>query len=212
MILDWVAAYTQGLAVMASLIIAIGVQNAFVLRQGLQGRAVFITASICFACDVLLIGLGAAGLSALFAASRSLSLLIAFGGAGFLGFYGVRSLRAAQAAKGLKLDEANRLSRTNVALTALAVSLLNPHAILDTVVLAGGLAARHQGIERIICAVGAMSASGVWFYGLAYGARWLAPVLSKPKVWRVIDLAIGLMMLALAAGLAWDGVQVLSNR
>lgn len=201
--------FAKGFATMASLIIAIGVQNAFVLRQGLKRDATFIAATICFFCDVLLVTLGTAGLGALFAASRTLSLLIAFGGAGFLAFYGVRALHAAKTAAGLDLKSAEKASRTGVIVTAFAVSLLNPHAILDTVVLVGGLAARQEGVARAICAFGAVTASGLWFYGIGYGARWLAPVLTKPKIWRVIDLVIGLMMLALAFGLAWDGFRLL---
>lgn len=196
---------------MAALIVAIGVQNAFVLRQGLKRQSVFIAATICFGCDVLLVGLGTAGLGALFAASRNLSLLVAFGGATFLFFYGMRSLHAAKKAEGLDLKAAEKASRTGIILTAFAVSLLNPHAILDTVVLVGGMAARYQGSAQLACAFGAVTASGVWFYSLAYGARWLAPVLTRPKIWRIIDLIIGLMMLTLAISLARDGMQLLRN-
>lgn len=204
-------AYGKGLATMSGLILAIGAQNAFVLRQGLKRQAVFIVASICFLCDAALVGLGAIGLGALFAESRMLNLGVAFGGAGFLAFYGLRSLHAAKTAKGIDLSAADRVSRTSVVLTAFAVSLLNPHVYIDTVMLVGGLAARYEGAARVACALGAITVSAVWFYALAYGARWLAPVLTRPKIWRIIDLIIGVMMLSLAMGLARDGAMMLSN-
>lgn len=207
----WVTPYSKGFVTMAALIVAIGVQNAFVLRQGVRRRSVFIAATICFLCDVLLVSLGTAGLGALLTANPLLSLAIAWCGAAFLLFYGVRSLHAAQQAKGLDLKSAEQASRANIMATALAVSLLNPHALIDTIVLVGGLAARYQGAAQIVCALGAITASGLWFYSLAYGAKWLAPILTKPKIWRVIDLVIGVMMLSLAYGLAKDGVQLLRH-
>jgi L-lysine exporter family protein LysE/ArgO len=203
-------AFGKGLAMMASLIVAIGVQNALVLRQGLKRESAFLVATICLCCDVLLITLGTAGLGALIEHSQTLSLLVSWGGALFLLVYALRSFRAAYRATGLDLALANYKSRTGVIVTALAVSLLNPHAVLDTVVLVGGLAARYEGAARVFCALGGMTASAVWFYGLAYGARKLAPWLSRSKVWRMIDLSIGLMMLALSISLAMDGWVLLS--
>jgi len=208
--LMWVA-YAKGFALMAGLIVAIGAQNAFVLRQGLMHRATFIVATICFLCDAALVTLGAFGLGALFAESRMLSLGVAFGGAAFLAFYGLRSVHAAKTAKGLDLASADKVSRASAILTSFAVSLLNPHVYIDTVMLVGGLAARYEGAARYACALGAISVSAIWFYGLGYGARWLAPVLAKPKIWRIMDLIIGLMMLALAAGLARDGVVLMQG-
>jgi len=201
----WLAAFGKGFATMAALIVAIGIQNAFVLRQGVRRQAVFVTASICFVCDVVLVSIGTAGLGVMFAESMVLSILIAFGGAAFLTVYGVRALQAARHAKGLDVAHAAKATRKTAAAAALAVSLLNPHAILDTVVLVGGLAARYPEPERAACAIGGMTASGVWFYMLAYGARFLAPVLTKPKIWRFIDAAIGITMICLAFGLAHDG-------
>jgi len=203
--------YTKGLATMAGLIFAIGAQNAFVLRQGLKRRGVFLTASICFLCDTTLVILGAAGLGALFSNNPLLSLLMAFGGAAFLTYYGFRALHAAKKAKGLDLRISDKVSHTSIALTALAVSLLNPPAYIDTLVLVGGLAGRYEGVKRIACASGAITVSFVWFYSIAYGARWLAPALTKPRVWRIIDLVIGVMMLALAVGLVADGIRFLQN-
>jgi len=202
------AAFGKGFVTMASLVIVIGLQNALLLRQGLKRTFVFMVATICFGCDVVLVSLGTVGLGALFAASRTLSLIIAFGGAAFLATYGVRSLLAAKSAKGLDLKSAVKSSRANIAAVALAVSLLNPHAIMDTVVIVGGLAARYQGEQRLMCAAGALTASWLWFFSLGYGARWLAPLLTKPKIWRFIDLVIGVMMLCLAIGFIHDGYRL----
>jgi L-lysine exporter family protein LysE/ArgO len=196
--------YFSGLLTMAGLIVAIGVQNAFVLRQGLKRQAAFLTAGVCFLCDASLIAIGATGLGTLIAGHDSLRLMATIGGVLFLAIYGVRSCLAARHTKGLDLTDTTPLPKIKIITTALAVSLLNPHAILDTVVLIGGLAARYPGMGKTAFAVGAMSASLLWFYGLALGARWLAPALTKPKVWQVIDLIIGAMMLAFAASLARD--------
>jgi L-lysine exporter family protein LysE/ArgO len=203
------APYLKGLATMASLVVAIGVQNVFVLRQGLERRATFTAATICFLCDVFLVAIGTLGLATLFSASRFLTLLITLGGALFLLIYGARALRAAWKAKGLILNKSKVFSYKKTILTALAVSLLNPHALLDTIVIVGGFSAHYEGAARLACALGAMSASGIWFYSLAYGARYLAPLLSKPKIWRVIDLIIGLMMISLSANLGYDALHVL---
>jgi len=205
MFIQWLVPFGKGLATMAALIVAIGVQNAFVLRQDVKREAVFMTASICLFFDALFVFLGTAGLGALIAASSRLNMLIAFGGAAFLLVYGIRSLWTAKKAQGLNLAGANKISRANIAATAVAVSALNPHVILDTIVIVGGTATRYEGASRIACAFGAVAMSAAWFYGLGYGAKELTPILTKPKIWRLIDLIIGLIMLSLAFGLARDG-------
>ena len=205
------APFIKGLILMGSLIIAIGMQNAFVLRQGVKQQYAFLAASICFSCDVLMVVLGTLGLGALLAASHFLSLVVAWGGALFLAFYALRFFHAAKTSQGLALHMTETPPLWETLTTAFAVSVLNPHAIIDTVVLVGGLAGRYQGAAQWACAIGAMTASGLWFYGLALGARWLAPLLAKPKVWRVIDGVIGIMMLGLAASLAHDGIKLLQH-
>jgi len=202
-------AYFQGFTMMASLIVAIGLQNAFVLRQGVKHQDVFLTVTICFLCDALLISIGAAGLGALFSSSHILALVISFGGCAFLVAYAIRALHAAKKTKGLDLKSAEKVSRANIILASFAVSLLNPHAILDTIVLVGGLAARYEDTARYMCALGAITASCIWFYSIGYGAKKLAPFLSKPKIWRIVDLIIGLMMLVLAFSFAKNGIQLL---
>jgi len=202
-------AYARGLATMAALIVAIGAQNAFLLRQGLKHQSVFIVATICFFGDVFFVVLGTAGVGALVAGSAVLSAIMAFGGAAFLAVYGVRSLLAAKRAKGLDPDSGAKASRATAVLTAFAVTFLNPHVLIDTVVIVGGMATRYEGASRILYAAGVLTVSAIWFYGLGYGARVLAPVLTKPKVWQIIDLVIGILMLSLAVGLARDGVALI---
>jgi L-lysine exporter family protein LysE/ArgO len=205
----YLTAFLQGLALMGSLIVAIGIQNAFLLRQGIKQQAVFLSATICFFCDAFLITLGAAGLGELFASSRLLSCTAALGGAVFLFYYALRSFHSAKTTKGLNLRSAEKISRSNIALTALAVSLLNPHAILDTIVLMGGLASRYDSPARYACALGGMTASLTWFYSLAYGAKRLSPFLSRPKIWRIIDFVIGVMMLMLSLSLLKQGMEII---
>jgi L-lysine exporter family protein LysE/ArgO len=210
-LIDYGIPFLKGLLTMAALIIAIGVQNVFVLRQGVKRQSVFAASTICFLCDVALVTCGTLGLASLFSASSAISLLISWGGTLFLAFYGARALLAAHNATGLDLGSSKQLSSRNVILTAFAVSLLNPHALLDTIVIVGGQAAHYENLARICFALGAITASGIWFYGLGYGAGYLAPILSRPKVWRIIDLVIGLMMIALAVSLACDGIKLLEK-
>jgi len=197
------SAYAQGLGLGAALIIAIGAQNAYVLRQGLKRSHVFVVASVCFVVDVALIALGAGGFASLIAARPGLTNAIAWAGAVFLFAYGLRAFHGALRPGALGPAEASGKGGTAraAAATALALSVLNPHVYLDTVLLIGGLAAQYPPAPRAAFAVGAMSASFVWFYGLGYGAAWLAPVFARPAAWRVLDLAIGAVMWAIAAGL-----------
>ena len=178
----------SGLALGASLIIPIGAQNAFVLRQGLRRVHVFPVAAICTICDWSLIMVGAAGFGSLISAFPLLTTVAAWGGAAFLGFYGALSFKSAFSAKAATLEEkgggrqADSLRES--VLVALAVSLLNPHVYLDTVVLIGGLAAQYEPAERAYFATGAGLASLLWFFGLGYGARLLGPFFRSPKAWR----------------------------
>ncbi|MGD1878794.1 MAG: LysE/ArgO family amino acid transporter [Kiloniellaceae bacterium] len=193
----------EGLALGASLIIAIGAQNAYVLRQGLRRQHVFAVASICFLIDCALIALGAGGFASLLRSVPSLPDIAAWGGAVFLAGYSLRALHAALRPGSLAdAEKANAAKGLRAAvLTALALSLLNPHVYLDTVILLGGIAARYGGETRIAFALGAMAASGLWFYGLGYGARRLAPFFESPKAWRLLDGFVGCVMAVLAASL-----------
>ncbi len=193
----------EGLGLGASLIIAIGAQNAYVLRQGLRRQHVFAVASLCFLIDALLIALGAGGFASLLRAFPSLPGIAAWGGAAFLAAYSLRSFHAALKPGRLTASEGEDPGSSLQAaiLTALALSLLNPHVYLDTVILLGGIAAQYAGQERLAFALGAMLASGLWFYGLGYGAKALAPFFASPKAWRLLDAFVGCVMAAIAAGL-----------
>jgi len=192
----------EGLGLGAGLIIAIGAQNAYVLRQGLRRQHVFAVASLCFLIDCTLIALGAGGFAGLLRAVPSLPSLAAWGGALFLAGYSLRAFAAALRPQSLTAAEGAGGTTLKAALTtALALSLLNPHVYLDTVVLLGGIAARYPGGERLAFALGAMLASGLWFYGLGYGARRLAPLFASERAWRLLDGFVGCVMAALAASL-----------
>lgn len=195
--------FISGAALGASLIIAIGAQNAFVLQQGLRRQHVFVVAALCAFLDAALIALGAAGFGAVVSGSPVLASAAAWGGAIFLFGYGLRSVLAARRDEVLAVDGPvtnEQTLRTAVMLT-LAVTLLNPHVYLDTVVLLGSVAARYPGPERTAFAMGAMSASFVWFFSLAYGAGRLAPLFARPKAWQVLHLAIAAVMWWIAGSL-----------
>lgn len=198
-------AYLSGASLGASLVIAIGAQNAFVLQQGLRRQHVFVVAAICSAIDAALIALGAAGFGSLVSSSPALTAIAAWGGAVFLFGYGLRSLLAARRREALTPDDTvpteqfGDLKRT-VTYT-LAVSLLNPHVYLDTVIILGSVAARYPADERVWFALGAISASFVWFFSLAYGARMLTPLFAQPRAWQVLDIVIALIMWWIAISL-----------
>jgi L-lysine exporter family protein LysE/ArgO len=188
----------------ASLIIAIGAQNAFVLRQGLRRRHVLVAVSICVLVDAALISLGVAGFGSLVGLFPAILDVAALSGAAFLVVYGALALRAAVATESLRVDdgpEPVQASMTPVVLAALAVSLLNPHVYLDTVVLLGSVAVQFPAPERLSFALGAISASFLWFFSLGFGARLLAPLFARPVSWRVLDGGIALVMWSIAFSL-----------
>ncbi|MGS0744293.1 LysE/ArgO family amino acid transporter [Glaciimonas sp. GG7] len=197
------AAFIRGLGLGGGLIIAIGAQNAFVLRQGLQRQYVLTSALICGLCDAMLIALGVAGVGTLIAANPTLFTFAKWGGAAFLFWYGVRSALAAWRPSGLVTASKSTTPPRHAAViaSALAFSLLNPHAYLDTVVLIGSVGGQEIGAGRILFAAGAMLASFLWFLGLGFGARFAAPVFAQPLAWRVLDGIIALVMWAIAASL-----------
>ncbi len=200
------AAGLSGFGLGAGLIIAIGAQNAYVLRAGLRRQNVLAVTSVCFVVDCVLIALGAGGFAGLIAAFPGLPAAAAWAGALFLFIYGLRALRAALRPDVLVAappDQAASRGRRHAVATALALSLLNPHVYLDTVVLLGGIAATHPPDDRLAFAVGAIAASGAWFYALGFGAARLAPLFAKPLAWRLLDAAIAIVMWAIAASLVW---------
>ncbi|CPV96304.1 Putative transporter [Mycobacteroides abscessus] len=180
-----------------SLIAAIGAQNAFVLRQGIRSEHVLPVIAVCITGDFLLI---AAGIGGLITATPSLLTVAKVGGAAFLIGYGLMAARRALRPGTLVPAESNPARLGAVLLTALAITFLNPHVYLDTVVLLGSLANAHQD-ARWLFGAGALTASVTWFVGLGYGARYLAGVFQRPETWRMLDAGIAVVMLALGVSL-----------
>jgi L-lysine exporter family protein LysE/ArgO len=194
----------EGFFLGAGLIIAIGAQNAFVLRQGLLREHVFAVATVCALSDLLLIAAGVSGVGGLVREAPAVAMAVTVAGAAFLFGYGLLAFRRALAPG--RLDAADRGAKSLGAaiLTALALTFLNPHVYLDTVVLIGSISARHAGWAAVAFAAGAGAASIVWFYGLGFGARLLAPLFARPAAWRALDLFIAVVMWAIAFRLALE--------
>ncbi|MFP8961106.1 LysE/ArgO family amino acid transporter [Streptomyces nanhaiensis] len=188
-----------GLAAGLALIIAIGAQNAFVLRQGIRREHVGAVVLLCTAGDVVLILGGTAGIGALVSRFPGALEVLRWAGAAYLAWWAVRSFVSAVRPASLKAGTAR--SRRSVITTTLALTFLNPHVYLDTLVLLGSLANQQGPDARWVFATGAVAGSVVWFSSLGYGARMLSGVLDSPRTWRVLDLVIGFVMLALAVGL-----------
>jgi L-lysine exporter family protein LysE/ArgO len=195
--------FTTGFALSASLIVAIGAQNAFVLRQGLARQHAGAVALFCAASDALLMSAGVLGMGQAIQAMPALARAMAAAGAIFLAAYGLRALlRAWRPGALLAGALAPRRSRAEVLAQAAAFTFLNPHVYLDTVLLVGSVGAQQPPLlPRTAFLAGTCAASFVWFFGLAYGARKLAPWFERPAAWRVLDGLIGLTMWALAAWL-----------
>ena len=201
------AALTRGFGLGMGLIVAIGAQNAFVLRQGLRRRHVLAVALTCALCDAALTALGVGGFGTLVARSPALTHAAAWGGAAFLLFYGARSFLAASRPAALNTaDDGSAMGLRRTILATLGFSLLNPHAILDTVVLVGGLGAQYPWPARADFGLGAVLASFVWFFSLAFGAGKLTPLFSRPVTWRVLDILIGVVMWTIAGTLIFSTI------
>ena len=191
-----------GLLTGLSLIVAIGAQNAFVLRQGLRRSHVGLVVAICALSDVVLILAGVAGIGVVVDRAPWAVEVVRWLGVAFLTMYGVGSLRRARAPQVLAVGDDAVESRGGVVTRAVALTWLNPHVYLDTVLLLGSIAGTHGPTGRWWFALGACVASVAWFAGLAYGARLAAPRLASPRAWQVLDVLIGLVMLAIAVRLA----------
>ncbi|SAL13705.1 LysE/ArgO family amino acid transporter [Caballeronia humi] len=205
MTLPYLSSFLSGAGLGASLIIAIGAQNAFVLKQGLKRRHVGLVVVICASIDVLLIGLGIGGMGALISRAPFLLDVIRWAGAIFVFLYGARAFLAAWRGPGhLDASDGETQTALGAASTVLALSLLNPHVYLDTVVLLGGIGARYGWPRNAWFAAGAMCASIVWFTTLGYGARLLQPWFEKDVAWRVLDVIVGCVMWWIAAALVFS--------
>ena len=200
--IDWTAT-AAGFAVGAGLIIAIGAQNAHVIRAGLRRRNLFAVATICILCDVVLIAAGAGGLGAFIAVRPWLSSAAAWGGAAFLLVYGAMAVRALLNPPDFNWDASEDTGHGLAAAiaTTLSVSLLNPHVYLDTVVLLGGIAAQYETTSRLWFAAGAMLASVIWFYAIGYGAFLAAPMMRTRMAQRLLDGLVALIMFTVAGWL-----------
>jgi L-lysine exporter family protein LysE/ArgO len=193
-----------GFGVSFGLIVAIGAQNAFVLRQGILRQHVLAVVSICAISDALLIAAGVMGLGRLVQASPVLLNAVTGAGIAFLAWYGWLALRRAMKPSALDADSASAATSLRAAVTTcLLLTFANPHVYLDTVVLIGAISAGYEGQQKHIFMVGAMAASAVWFVGLGFGARLLAPIFARPLAWRVLDALICMVMWLIALRLAW---------
>jgi L-lysine exporter family protein LysE/ArgO len=191
-----------GLLTGLSLIIAIGAQNAFVLRQGLAREHVGPVVAVCAISDLVLILAGVAGIGTVIRQAGWLVEVVRWLGVAFLTWYGVSSLLRARRATALATGRPEPLSRRSAVLRVSALTWLNPHVYLDTVLLVGSIANTHGHPGRWWFAAGASLASVLWFSGLGYGARFASPLLSRPRAWQVLDVLIGLTMLGIAVVLA----------
>lgn len=197
-----IPAALAGLGLGLSLIVAIGAQNAYVLRQGLRREHIAVVILICAISDAALIALGVAGAGWVFDRVPWLVDVVRWAGAAFLAAYGVLAARRALRPQGLAAASGDATAGGLLAVvgTTLALTWLNPHVYLDTVVLLGSVASTH-GQWRWAFGVGAMLSSALWFTALGLGARLLAPVFARPTAWRVLDGVIAVVMVAIAVSL-----------
>ncbi|KIQ16131.1 amino acid transporter [Variovorax paradoxus] len=196
-------AFLNGLFMSLVLIVAIGAQNAYVLRQGLRREHVAAVVLFCAASDAVLIGAGVAGMAQALKGRPMLATVLAGLGAAFLCAYGLRALwRSRQPGALQATAQGAALSRAAVVAQAAGFTLLNPHVYLDTVLLVGSAGAQYAGSLKVWFVAGATVASVLWFTALGFGARLLAPVFARPRAWQMLDALIGGTMLVLAAMLA----------
>ena len=195
--------FIQGLVLCLGLIVAIGAQNAFVLRQGLRREHVGSVVLFCALADAVFITAGVLGMAQALGERPAMARALALAGAAFLAVYGWRALRRARHAGGWQAVASGAgLGRGAALAQAAAFTLLNPHVYLDTVLLMGSIGAQQPQALRGWFVAGASCASLLWFSLLGFGARWLAPWFARPRAWQVLDALIGVTMFVLAALLA----------
>jgi len=192
-------AFSTGFALSATLIVAIGAQNAFVLRQGIRREHVGPIVSFCALADLILIAAGAGGMAIVLGELPRLTAALTLFGAAFLSWYGLRALGRAWRPQALRAAAGTAPLTLRAAVAqAAGFTLLNPHVYVDTILLVGSIGARQPADARVWFVGGAAAASGLWFTTLGYGARLLAPLFARPVSWRVLDSIIGLTMVVLA--------------
>lgn len=194
-------AFLQGFGVGGGLIIAIGAQNAFILSQGIKKNYPLVIAAICILCDATLIGIGVGGVGTAVATHSLLSDIATYGGAIFLFWFGLNSLRSALKGGTLESSEEPSIPLKQIVISTFAITLLNPHVYLDTIVLLGSISGQFPEDERVIFGVGAITASIIWFLSLALGARILSPIFKKQISWRILDMFVCLTMWGIALSL-----------
>ena len=192
--------FLTGLILGASLIIAIGAQNAYVLKQGLLKKHVFIICLICSLSDAILIVIGTSGLGKIVNDHPDWLKVITWLGAIYLIIFGLMSLRSAFKNETLEIAATDGSSQNTrkVVGTVLALTFLNPHVYLDTVLLIGSIASPYSDEQRLYFTIGAVCASFLWFFSLGYGARLLAPLFAKTHAWKILNILIGLVMFSIA--------------
>ena len=193
------AAFLSGLGTGFGLIIAIGAQNAYVLKQGILRNNRFAIALVCACIDALLIAAGVSGLGILITSIPILLNIARYGGAAFLIYYGVKAFISILKSSSLNIDTKEKPTdlKTTI-MTVIALSLLNPHLYLDTCVLIGTIGAQFPEMERSYFTMGAIGASFIWFFALSYGAALLIPLFKKPTSWKILDFIIAIVMWAIA--------------
>ena len=196
-----VTSFISGFALSAALIMAIGAQNLFVLRQGLKGEHVGTIILFFGLSDALLITAGVSGVGAILAAVPELATILTIGGAVFLAWYGITALRRMTSVSAMSVAATEGHSLGRIMVTGAAFTFLNPHVYLDTVLLMGTAASAQPEALRPVFALGAVTASFVWFATLGFGARLLQPVFTRPSAWRFLDAVVGIVMLGLSASL-----------
>lgn len=203
----WLAPFVSGFLLSAALIVAIGAQNLFVLRQGLRREHVGAIVLFCGGADAALILLGVMGAGALLGAVPRLTRALAMAGAAFLTWHGAKALRRMTAGEAMQAAPGAPLTLGRALAATAGFTLLNPHVYLDTVLLMGAAGSTQPMPLRPLFAAGAATASILWFTALGYGARLLAPMFARPLAWRVLDALVGIVMLALAASLLLSAIR-----
>ena len=192
----------KGFLMGASLIIAIGAQNAFVIKQGLSRTHLFLTAFLCAFLDACLIALGVLGFGEILDEFPITIMIAKYFAVIFLVIYGGFALRSAFKKERLELQPGPSIqSLKKTVWMLIALSLLNPHAYLDTVILLGSIASQYPFYDKLLFAIGAVCASFAWFFFLTYGSRLFAPLLKKPIAWKIIDASVCIIMWSIAIGL-----------
>ena len=191
----------EGFALSIGLILALGPQNVFVMRQGLMRSHVFAVCLACSVFDALLSTAGVLGVGSILAGIEGAEFMIAIGASIFLISYGLLRIKSAMSPVGMSTEGEGESDLAPTIAAAAAFTFLNPHVYVDTLLLIGGTSSRYLGDERVAFGIGAATASFVFFFSLGYGARSLSEVLNKPKAWKYIDLSIACIMFVIAAAI-----------